>query len=131
MGYYYDQPRKEESASTVKLDYVSENIKENYGINNPMQETYSQFTENQSNKDEEATEGYQAFHLPLSDYNGEGNMEINDYSLFNQKIPEKEVNWEELIFGRNLEDKGKSVTRASSLALKENLYEEIDMKFFT
>ncbi|MBW0574413.1 hypothetical protein O181_114128 [Austropuccinia psidii MF-1] len=68
MGYYYDQQSKVESASRVKLDYVSEKIKENYGINNPREETYSQFTENQSNKDEAATEGYQAFDLALSDY---------------------------------------------------------------
>ncbi|MBW0537408.1 hypothetical protein O181_077123 [Austropuccinia psidii MF-1] len=65
MGYYYDQKREEESASREKLDYVSENIKENYGINNPKEETYSQFTENKINKDEEATESYQAFNLAL------------------------------------------------------------------
>ncbi|MBW0572765.1 hypothetical protein O181_112480 [Austropuccinia psidii MF-1] len=105
MGYYYDQKREQESASREKLDYVSENIKENYGINNPKEETYSQFTENQINKDEEATESYQAFNLALSDYNEEENMEINDHFLFNQEIPEKEVNWEEFIFGRNSEHK--------------------------
>ncbi|MBW0577646.1 hypothetical protein O181_117361 [Austropuccinia psidii MF-1] len=129
MGYYYDQKREEESASREKLDYVSENIKENYDINNPKEETYSQSTENQSNKDEEATGSYQAFNLALSDYNEEENVEINDYSLFNQQIPDQEVNWEELIFRRNLEHKEKSVNRASSPALKENLYEENDMNY--
>ncbi|MBW0582272.1 hypothetical protein O181_121987 [Austropuccinia psidii MF-1] len=129
MGYYYDQQREEESAARAKLDYVSGSINEINGINEPMEGTDLKWTESQSNKDEEATEGYQAFNLALSDYNEEENMEINEYSLFNQQIPEKEVNWEELIFGRNLEDKEKSVTRASSPALKGNLYEESDMNF--
>ncbi|MBW0589673.1 hypothetical protein O181_129388 [Austropuccinia psidii MF-1] len=65
IGYYYDQKREEESVSREKLDYFSEKIKENYGINNTKKETYSQFTENQSNKDKEATESYQAFNLAL------------------------------------------------------------------
>ncbi|MBW0541521.1 hypothetical protein O181_081236, partial [Austropuccinia psidii MF-1] len=129
MGYYYDKEREEETASRAKLDYVSGRIKETNCTKEPMEGTDSKWTENQSNKQEEATEGYQAFNLALSDYNEEENMEINDYSLFNQQIPEKEVNWEELIFGRNLEDKGKSVTRASSPALKENLYEKNDMNY--
>ncbi|MBW0590304.1 hypothetical protein O181_130019 [Austropuccinia psidii MF-1] len=104
MGYYYNQQREEESASRVKLDHVSGRIKETNGINKTMEERYSQFTENEIHKDEEATESCPEFNLALSDYNEEENMEINDYHFFNQQIPEKEVNWEELIFGRNLEE---------------------------
>ncbi|MBW0558067.1 hypothetical protein O181_097782 [Austropuccinia psidii MF-1] len=129
MGYYYDQQREEESAERSKLDYVIGSIKETNGINEPMEGTDSKWTEDQSNKEEEATEGYQEFNLALSDYNEEEYMEIDYYSLFIKQIPEKEVNWEELIFGRNLEDKGKGVTRASSPALKENSYEKNDMNY--
>ncbi|MBW0556515.1 hypothetical protein O181_096230 [Austropuccinia psidii MF-1] len=93
-----------------------------------MEERYSQFTKNKLHKDEEATESYQSFNLALSDYNEEEYMEINDYSLFNQQIPEKEVNWEELTFGRNLEEKEEWVTRASITALKEDLCEEMKIK---
>ncbi|MBW0561756.1 hypothetical protein O181_101471 [Austropuccinia psidii MF-1] len=128
MGYYYDQKREEESALRAKLDYFSDEIKKGYGIKGSMEERYSQFTENEIHKDEEATESYQAFNLALSDYNEEENMEINDYYFFNQKIPEKEVNWEELIFGKNLEEKEEWVTRASSPALKEDLCEEMTIK---
>ncbi|MBW0571986.1 hypothetical protein O181_111701 [Austropuccinia psidii MF-1] len=52
MGYYYDQQRKEESASRVELDYGSGSIKEFNGINAPMEGKDSKWTEIKSNKDE-------------------------------------------------------------------------------
>ncbi|MBW0547665.1 hypothetical protein O181_087380 [Austropuccinia psidii MF-1] len=122
MGYSYDKKRKKESGSREKLDQFNEDIKQNCGINRLMDEgTHLQFTDNQGESNEEIPYSYRTFNLALSDYKKEENMEANDYYLFNQQVPEKEVNWEELIFGRNLEHKEKSVTRASSPALKEYL----------
>ncbi|MBW0472816.1 hypothetical protein O181_012531 [Austropuccinia psidii MF-1] len=70
MGYYYYHQAEKEIFLGEKLDYVSEDMKGNYGINRPMdEEKYSQFTEDQGNKEEGIQYSYQTFSLDLSDYN--------------------------------------------------------------